>query len=176
MDRPFGQLAGAPVPEFAGIYARMMFLRVAMIGGSVAPTVFLRAGQGPAVAVSTSTQPLFRATTAGGTGTGFVGDVFLAPGAGNVLRVLVGFDRETVEEWVLGIRNNDPAADRLFTWVVADNPGDAAQPWADPASFVPAFASVPFASHRGTPGTAVVLSGTNFHIGTPEVSFGSRPA
>jgi hypothetical protein len=55
VDTSFGQLTGAPLPEFSGIYARMMFIRVAMLGGSVAPTMFLRAGQGPPVAVSTST-------------------------------------------------------------------------------------------------------------------------
>jgi hypothetical protein len=176
VDTSFSQLTGAPLPEFSGIYARMMFIRVAMLGGSVAPTMFLRAGQGPPVAVSTSSQPVFRATTAGGAGTGFVGDVFLAPGSDNVLRVLVGFDRETVEVWKLGIGNNDPAVERQFTWVVADNPADAAQPWVDPAKAVPSFAAAPFAPDRGAPGTPVVLSGTNFHIGTPKVTFGNRPA
>ncbi|MCG2622418.1 IPT/TIG domain-containing protein [Arthrobacter sp. I2-34] len=176
LDSPFSQLAGAPLPEFTGIYARMMFIRVAMIGGSVPPTVFLRAGQGPAVAVSTATQPVFRSTGPGGAGTGFVGDVFLAPGSGNVLRILMGFDRDTVEAWTLGIRNNDPVSDRQFTWVVADNPADAAQPWADPASYAPGFAAVPFTPDSGAPGTSVVLHGTNFHVGTPTVTFGNKPA
>lgn len=176
LDSSFSQLVGVPLPEFTGIYARMMFLTVAMIGGSVAPTVFLRAGQGPAVAVSTATQPVFRSTGPGGAGTGFVGDVFLAPGSGNVLRGLMGFDRDTEEAWTLGIRNNDPASDRQFTWVVADNLADAAQPWADPASYAPEFAAVPFTPDRGAPGTSIVLHGTNFHVGTPTVTFDSRPA
>jgi hypothetical protein len=176
VDTSFGQLAGEPLPEFAGIYERMMFVRVAAVGGSVAPTVFLRAGQGPAVEVSAASRPVFRAKAAGGAGTGFVGDVFLAPGAGNVLQILVGFDRDTMEEWVLGIRNNDPAAERQFTWVVADNAADTAQPWVDPASFVPGFTQVPFVPDHGVPGAAVALSGVNFAVGAPRVLFGGREA
>jgi hypothetical protein len=172
----FAQSVGAPVPEFTGIYERMMFLRVAMIGGSVAPTVFMRAGQGPAVAVVEATQPVFRAIRPDGGGTGFVGDVFLVPGAGNVLRILVGFDRATEETWTLGIRNNDPSAERHFTWVVADSEAETIQPWVDPGSFIPAFADPSFTPAGGASGTSVTLSGRNFHIGMPRVTFGTVPA
>ncbi|MCG2622419.1 hypothetical protein LVY72_10895 [Arthrobacter sp. I2-34] len=176
-EAAFGQLAGAPLPEFAGVYERMMFIRVAVLGGTVAPEVSVRAGRGPLVAVSAASRPVFRATGPGGAGTGFVGDVFLVPGPGGVPQVAVGFDRNTVEDWALGIRNLDPSADRLFTWVVADNPAEVVQPWVDPASFVPAFApAAPFSPDRGTPGTPVVLHGTNFDLGTPRTFFGGLEA
>ena len=175
-DAGFAQLAGESLPEFTGSYERMMFLRVAMIGGSAAPTVFMRAGQGPAVAVATATQPVFRATRPDGAGTGFVGDVFLVPGEGNVLRVLLGFDRATVETWTLGIRNNDPSAERQFTWVVADSEAETVQPWVDPRSFIPAFAEPPFTPAGGALGTRVTLSGRNFDFGVPRISFGIVPA
>ncbi|MCI9870558.1 hypothetical protein [Arthrobacter humicola] len=175
-DAGFVQSAGTPVPEFTGIYERMMFLRVAMIGGSVAPTVFMQAGRGPAVAVAAATQPVFRATRPDGAGTGFVGDVFLVPGVGNVLRLVVGFDRATEETWTLGIRNNDPSAERHFTWVVADSEAETVQPWVDPGSFIPAFADPSFTPDAGTAGTAVSLSGRNFNVGIPRVSFGTAAA
>ena len=178
-DAGFVQLAGEPLAEFAGIYARMMFLRVAMIGGTAAPSLFVRAGQGPAVAAATGTLPVFRATRPDGTGSSYVGDVFALPREGNVFRVLVGFAAATEETWSLGIRNNDPGAERYFTWAVADSDAEAAQPWVDPASFVPAFAdppAAPFAPGLGAPGTSVNLFGRNFNVGTPRVFFGAVEA
>ncbi|MCI9870538.1 IPT/TIG domain-containing protein [Arthrobacter humicola] len=184
VDAGFAQLAGEALPEFAGIYARMMFLRVAMVGGTVAPSLFVRAGQGPAVAVTATTQPVFRATRPEGGGTGFVGDAFQVlqagvPGAGTVTGVVVGFDRATEETWTLGIRNNDPGREGYFTWVVAESEGEAVQPWADPASFVPAFADPPaaqFTPDDGAQGTPVILSGRNFNVGIPRVFFSAAEA
>ena len=183
-DAAFAQLAGDPLPELADIYALMMFVRVAMIGGIHAPTVFLQAGRGPAVAVTAATQPVFRATDPDGGGTGFVGDVFLVlqadvPGAGTVTAVVVGFDRATEETWTLGVRNNDPSAERYFTCVVADSESEAVQTWVDPASFVAAFADPPAAQvapNRGAQGTPVILSGRNFNVGNPRVFFGAVEA
>jgi hypothetical protein len=171
----FDQFAGEPVPEFAGVYERMMFIRVAVLGGAAVPAVLLRAGSGPAVEVAAASRPVFRAKAAAGAGTGFVGDVFLAPAPESVVQVVVGFDRDTVEQWVLGIRNLD-GQERWFTWVVAGSAGEAVQPWADPASFVPGFAPVPFVPDRAVPGAAVVLSGVNLQVAGPRVFFGSREA
>ena len=135
VDTDFLQRAGTPLPEFAGIYAQMMFLRVAMIAGDAAapPTLFLTAGNGPSVEIGTDPRSVSRAT--GGAGTGVVGDVFLVAGPGNTFQVMVGFEELTSEAWKLGIRNNDPAADLDFTWVVADNAGETNQPWVDVRRF-----------------------------------------
>ena len=135
VDTDFLQRAGTPLPEFAGIYAQMMFLRVAMIAGDAAApsTLFLTAGSGPSVEIGTDPRSVFRAT--GGAGTGVVGDVFLVTGPGNAFQVMVGFEELTSEAWKLGIRNNDPAADLDFTWVVADNAGETNQPWVDVRRF-----------------------------------------
>ncbi|MCI9870539.1 hypothetical protein [Arthrobacter humicola] len=102
--------------------------------------------------------------------------MFLVPGVGNVLRLVVGFDRATEETWTLGIRNNDPSAERHFTWVVADSEAETVQPWVDPGSFIPAFADPSFTPAGGASGTSVTLSGRNFHIGMPRVTFGTVPA
>lgn len=173
----FGQMAGAPL-HLAGIYQRMMFVRLAMIGDWTAPTVFLRAGQGPAVAFTTVTQPIFRATAANGSGTDFVGDVYRVPGQSRTVQILVGLEQATTDTWALGIRNNDPEEDRQFVWVVADNDAETLGPGLDPASFVPAFAEPPapqFTPVRGAPGTRVTLFGRNLHIGSPKIFFGTEP-
>jgi hypothetical protein len=179
LDSVFTQHAGTPLPELAGVYAQMMFVRVAMIGGTLAPSFFVTAGVGPSVLVTTDPTPVYRETAVGGAGTGFVGDAFLIEESANVFQILVGLDQSTAETWKLGIRNNDPAADRLYTWVAADSAAETVQPWVNPVTFAPAFAEaiseqfVPVSAEVGAP---VTLSGKNFHIGTPRVSFGATAA
>lgn len=172
-DTEFTQEIG-PVPaDLAGIYAQAMFLRVAMIGGIAAPKLFVTAGTGSPVEVTVDPTPVFR--TPGG---GFVGDVFMTSGRGNVFQVCVGFEKATSETWQLGIHNTHPTEELLYTWVVADTAADTAQPWVDPAAFVPRFDDPPaeFAPAAGPWRTAVTLHGANFHIGTPKVTFGATPA
>src|SRR6478609_7929167 len=64
VDTDFVQHAGAPPPEYVGVYSQMMFLRVAMIVGvGVAPpTLFLTAGTGPSVEIGADARSVFRAT------------------------------------------------------------------------------------------------------------------
>ncbi|MCG2622416.1 hypothetical protein LVY72_10880 [Arthrobacter sp. I2-34] len=170
----FDQFAGEPLPEFAGIYARMMFIRVAVLGGAVVPEVSVRAGQGPAVVAGAQSRPVFRATAASGAGTGFVGDVFLVPAPEGVVQFVVGFDRDTTEEWGLGIRNTDPGTERWFTWVVADNDAEVVDPWAWPPAWVPEIEQMN--PRQGAPGTEVALTGRTLLLGTPQVFFGDREA
>jgi hypothetical protein len=179
VDVAFTQRAGAPPANQAGIYAQMMYMRVAMIAGTEAPELFLQAGDGPSVAVTADTTPVHRGTGAGGVGTGFVGDVTLAAQDGNVFQITLGFEAVTTEAWRLGIHNTDPTAARLYTWAVADTADDTAQPWVEPATFAPAFAEDPsqqIVPDAGWDGTPVTLTGRNFHIGTARVSFGAVAA
>jgi IPT/TIG domain len=177
-DSVFPQRAGAPPPDLAGVYAQVMFVRVAMIGGTVVPELVMTAGTGPPVVVTTEATAMFRESGIGG-GVGFVGDVSLTQPAGNVVEIMVGFDQVSTETWKLGIHNNDPTTDRLYTWVVADSAAEAAQPWVDPATFAPSFAeseAEQFVPDSGMTGTSVTLSGNNFHIGQPQLTFGAIPA
>jgi hypothetical protein len=66
----------------------------------------------------------------------------------------------------------------MYTWVVADNSADTVQPWVDPTAFGPRFDDPPgeFTPATGSWHTPVTLRGSNFHIGTPQVSFGGTPA
>ena len=178
VDSALLQRAGAPPPDLAGVYPQVMFVRLAMIGGTVLPGLVMTAGTGPPVVVTTEATPMFRESGIGG-GAGFVGDVSLTQPAGNVFQIMVGFDQMSTETWKLGIHNNDPAAARLYTWVVADSAADAAQPWVDPATFAPSFAeseAEQFIPDSGMTGTPVTLAGKNFHIGHQQVTFGATPA
>jgi hypothetical protein len=115
-----GQLTGASVP--AGAYTKMMFIRVAMFGGSSPPTLFLQAGTGAAVELTTFTTAVFNPVD-------YVGDAQLINEAANGYQIRMGFDQDTVQTWHLGIKNNDPGISRDFTWVVAESVPETAQPW-----------------------------------------------
>lgn len=141
------QLTGASVP--AGAYNKMMFIRVAMFGGTTAPLLWVKAGTGEPVPMAdpvtlvpdTLTHAVFRTP---GT-TSYVGDVqrVIAGEAPGVFQIRMGFDQDTTETWQLGIGNND-AVSRDFTWVVADSIADTAQPW-----IVVAPATVPYSALVG---------------------------
>src|SRR5690242_12641394 len=117
-------------PPFQPPYAQVMFIWVAVTGGVAltglaAPTFQLQAGTGPATPAlkSGSTQ----VNSAPGTR---LGDAWVLPlsSAPNVFQIFVGFDQVATVAWNLIIQNNDTTADGQFTWVVADNPTETAQP------------------------------------------------
>src|ERR1044071_2045266 len=122
-------------PPFQPPYAQMMFIWVAVTGavaltGTAAPTFELRVGTGP----GTTTPPLSSASTVLQSAPGTrLGDAWVTPlsSAPNVFQIFVGFDNVTTVDWALFIQNNDTTADGQFTWVVADNPTETAQPWVD---------------------------------------------
>ncbi|MBH0775544.1 IPT/TIG domain-containing protein [Nocardia bovistercoris] len=176
VDTVFVQHAGVPMPEFAGIYAQMMFLRVAMIGPAmVPPRFFLRAGAGPPVEAVSDPTPIFRDAAAAGAA-GLVGDVFSIAVSNQVFEIVVGFDQATTERWELGIENDDPTTVRLFTWIVAETPAETINAWVDPATFRPRFAEPPAAQFEpvtAAEGTPVTLTGDNFDIGAVRVAFGA---
>ncbi|MEU6667888.1 hypothetical protein [Streptomyces sp. NPDC046727] len=120
---PISQLTGPSVP--AGAYVKMMFIRVAMAGGSSPPELFIKAGTGAEVKITALTTAVFRSDDLAD----YVGDVQQLSESGNVYRIRMGFDKDTTEEWQLGIRNKDLSAAREFTWVVADSEAETAQPW-----------------------------------------------
>ena len=173
IDVGFTQRAGAPPPDLADIYAQAMFVRVAMIGGLALPEFLVTAGTGVPVVVGPDQTAVFRAD-----GSGVVGDVFMTAQEGNVFDIFVGFYKLTTETWKLGIRNTHPTDDMLYTWVVADRGEDTVQPWVDPATFAPRFDAPPgeFAPATGAWRAPVTVHGSNFHIGSPRVSFGATPA
>ncbi|MFI2508897.1 hypothetical protein [Streptomyces sp. NPDC018972] len=117
------QLTGPSVP--VGAYVKMMFIRVAMADGSNPPELFLKAGTGDAVKVTALTTAVFRSDGPAD----YVGDVQQFSEPNNVHRIRMGFDKDTVETWQLGIRNKDLSAAREFTWVVAESEAETAQPW-----------------------------------------------
>jgi hypothetical protein len=121
---PISQLTGAAVP--AGSYNKMMFARVAMFGGAIAPTLLIKAGTGTAVPIVALTTAVFRSANPAD----YVGDVQLvtAGEAADVFQIRMGFDQNTNETWQLGIQNND-VVDRDFTLVVAESIAETAQPW-----------------------------------------------
>lgn len=118
----------ARVAEFDPPYPEVMFLRVAMFDGSSAPGLLVGVGTGTPVEVSADPQGVFRLPG----DTGYVGDVSLKVISPNVIEVMVGLvSVDPAVGWRLGIRNTD-AAERFFTWVVADSQADTLQPWIDP--------------------------------------------
>lgn len=70
VDTEFTQRAGDPLPDFTGVYQRMMYVRVAMVGGAgtPAPTLSIIAGSGPPVEIGIDSKAVFRATGPGGAG------------------------------------------------------------------------------------------------------------
>ena len=119
----------APVAEFDPPYAQMMFIRVAMLGGAVVPTLLVAAGTGTPVAASPDPQPVFSLPG----DSGYVGDVSLKDLGDNVFEVLVGFVAvDPGLPWRLGVRHAEPA-ERHFTWVVADSAAETAHPWVAPS-------------------------------------------
>jgi hypothetical protein len=119
----------ARVAEFDPPYAEVMFLRVAVFGASSAPVLSIATDAGTPVEITADPQGVFRSPG----DAGYVGDVSLKSLGGNVFDVMMGLvTADPVPGWRLGIRNTD-AADRFFTWVVADNTADTMQPWVDPS-------------------------------------------
>ena len=118
----------ARVAEFDPPYPQVMLIRVATFGSAATPVLLMAAGAGAPVEVSVETQGLFR----GPGDTGYVGDVWLKPLLTNIFQIVVGLvSADAALGWRLGIRNTD-AAERHFTWVVADSEADTAQPWVEP--------------------------------------------
>ncbi|MGE5697842.1 MAG: YncE family protein [Candidatus Sericytochromatia bacterium] len=118
----------AQVAEFDPPYAQMMFVRVAMLGGSAVPGLLVATGTGTPVEVTPDTQGVFGASG----GAGYVGDVWLKQLATNVFEIFVGLVSDNATAgWRLGIRNAD-ATGRDFTFLVADRQAETAQPWVDP--------------------------------------------
>ncbi|MEU6726455.1 hypothetical protein ABZ917_22370 [Nonomuraea wenchangensis] len=124
------QFAGISVP--AGVYNKMMFIRVASSGSTVPPTLLVRAGTGTPVEARPTPTTLARGPDPAGD---YVGDVVLLGEADNVQQLRVGFVADTSESWQLGIKNNDTANIEV-TWVVADSIPDTAQPWISVATGV----------------------------------------
>lgn len=119
----------ARAAEFDPPYAEVMFLRVAVFGASSAPVLSIATGAGTPVEVTPDPQGVFSSPG----DAGYVGDVSLKSLGGNVFDIMMGLvAADPVPGWRLGIRNTD-AADRFFTWVVADDAADAVQPWVDPS-------------------------------------------
>src|SRR4051812_42881777 len=85
------QLSGASDP--AGAYRKMMFIRVAMFGGTTAPELLIKADTGNPVTITAQTNAVFKAPGA----TGYVGDVqlFTAGEPTNVFQIRMGFDTNT---------------------------------------------------------------------------------
>ncbi|MEU1668419.1 hypothetical protein ABZ547_33535 [Streptomyces sparsogenes] len=122
---PFTQLTGGSVPP--GTYFKMMFMRVAMSGAANPPTLFLKAGSGNAVEITESTVAVFRGPNPVDD---YVGDVQLFREPHNVYQIRMGFNRDSTEQWQLGVKNNS-ASWTDFTWVVAESEAETAQPWID---------------------------------------------
>jgi hypothetical protein len=128
--RPIAQVTVPPAPGAK----KKMFIRAAMVGGTMRPSFLLKAGTGEVATVpalppnpASGVVSIFRA----GSQTGYVGSARIAnPNEANNLSLIeITFDQDTVETWQFGIINRDTTADREFTWVVADNQAETAQPW-----------------------------------------------
>lgn len=112
--------------------AHAMIIRVAMINPASAclppgppnPTVILSAGGGTPVDVPA--YPSF-ASIYSGVGT-HIGDAAVTAESNGIFRVEVIL-QVTGSAWQLQIHNNHGVDARQFTWVVADNAAETAQPW-----------------------------------------------
>jgi YVTN family beta-propeller protein len=144
---PFAQRS-RHAAEFDPPYAQVMFVRVAMLGGTTVPKLLVAVGDGAAVEVSIDPRGVFAASG----DVDYIGDVSLTPLGANVVEILIGLvSVEPALTWRLGIRNTD-ATQSFFTWVVADSQADTAQPWVEPdATGVPVT-------------TSFLLPGTLTHI------------
>jgi hypothetical protein len=135
---PIEQLA-APDPTTPWVLSKTMFIRIAMSGPAcasvtdpAAPSIYLRADTGTAMLLAgNQTVSIYRRP--GADPADYVGDgiITLEWAAGiNVFRVAVTFnDAAGTFSWQLGIRNNDAAAPRQFTWVVSGTVENTLQPW-----------------------------------------------
>lgn len=122
---------------------KTMFIRVAMSGATVAtpvgpsaPDFYLIADTGDPVLINDHMQPsgvtyaIFR--LAGTNLPDYVADGSVVLESNNVFLITVSFqDAAGSYAWQLGIRNNDPASAREFTWVVSATLANTAQPWID---------------------------------------------
>ena len=121
----FTQITGPDT--VSGIYAKTMFIRVAVYGTPppTAPSLSLKCGVGAEVIATT----VAKAVSNGPNVTDQIADVqILASSVPNVQLLRIGFYDNTAETWQLGIRNND-VAQRDFTWVVASTANETLQPW-----------------------------------------------
>jgi hypothetical protein len=109
---------------YQAAYAQVMFIAVAMTGATAAPIIQLQAGTGPALTLQAAHVQINSAPATR------LGDAWMTS-SGNVFSIVVGFDQTPTVTWSLTIENNDTTTGGQFTWVVADNPGDTAQPWID---------------------------------------------
>jgi hypothetical protein len=162
------------------IYNEMMFLRVAMFGAAATPAFDIAPVGVTGVAVPDEATGVNSVFDAGGE---YIGDVWLNREPDNVVLIIVGFlpdaARPLPSKWTLGITNADASA-REFTWVVATNRSETAQPWIDVTPQTRSYAALAgdvFAdsfsvSNKGT---------TAFHIDAlspalpPEFSVGALP-
>jgi YVTN family beta-propeller protein len=118
-----------PDPRFDPPYAQMMYLRVAMLSGTAAPTLSLSTGSGAPVALTADPIGIFNQPG----DIGYVGDVSVKRQMPGVFDVTIGLVHpESATAWRLDIRNTD-TVDRLFTAVVADTEPGLDDPWVTPA-------------------------------------------
>ncbi|MGD0608924.1 MAG: vWA domain-containing protein, partial [Streptosporangiaceae bacterium] len=124
-------------------YAAMMFIRVAMVGGTTTPTFQLQAGTGAPVTLVFANPPQSQTINSGipATLSNYAADAEIQaedPAVlPNVYRIQVGLNATAALPWQLIIGNNDTTQARDFTWVVADNLAETAQPWIDVTSPIP---------------------------------------
>lgn len=181
---------GTPKPTFAPIeqlarhepttpdIAKTMFIRVAMsdaacpdITSANAPSFYLRADSGDAVLINdranrpNQTYPIFRRP--GSDFYEYIGDGSAFLEGDNVFRLVVTINDPGGEHaWQLGIWNNDPTAERHFTWVVSGTDAEAAQPWLHVAP-----AEIRFEAFAGeTPGKPVQITISNFGTAAATIS------
>ena len=98
----------APEPTLNPPYVKVMYLRVALSGTTLAPTLQLQAGAGPAVPLNDQSNPVLRGPNPV---TDYVGDAWIVVEGAHVTQVWVGFHADTTETWQLGITNTDAATD-----------------------------------------------------------------
>ena len=101
------------VAELDPPYAQVIFVRVAMLGGTAPPGLLVAAGAGAPVEVSVDTQGVFRSPG----GTGYVGDVWLNPLSPNLFEILVGLVCRWMPGWAGGWGSAIPM------WWIGTSPG-----------------------------------------------------
>jgi von Willebrand factor type A domain-containing protein len=132
--KPLLELTG-PDPEMSSPYKKVMFIRVAMSGSTIAPKLFLQAESGNLAPIITTPKAVFKAKAEEMNSEDYVGDVSMVflESSPPVLQIRMGFvdqAKDWVLTWKLRIVNNDQKPSD-FTFVVAGSVKETAQPWID---------------------------------------------